>query len=100
MKALITALTLTLSFAALAAQHEDWNQKIDKMSFSDAKNTMQERARMKTAMIETYSICVNGAKDKVALMGCKEDQMEGKKAMKDESKARRQSMEEKENEEE
>jgi hypothetical protein len=65
------------------------------MSFSDAKSMMQERARMKTAMLETYSSCVNGAKDKTALMLCKEDKMEDKKAMKDDIKSRKQSMEEK-----
>ncbi len=93
MKALITALTLTVSLAAVAGTHEKWNQKIDKMSFSDAKSMLQENARMRTTMLETYSSCVNGAKDKTALMQCKEYKSEDHKAMKRGMRSEKQSME-------
>jgi hypothetical protein len=95
MKALLTALSLTVSVAALADHHENWDKKLETMNFPEAKSMMQEKVRMKSAMMEEYSSCINNAKDKTALMSCKEDKMQDKKAMKEQLKTRKQSMEEK-----
>lgn len=95
MKYLVTAATLALSLTAFAGHHEGdhakkWDEKFEKMSFTDAKSMMQEMTTQKTALINDFKSCVDSAKDKSALKSCKEtmweDKMDMKKSMKDKYK--------------
>jgi hypothetical protein len=95
MKYLVTVATLALSVSAFAGHHEGdhakkWEEKFDKMSFTDAKGMMQEMTQQKTALINDFKSCVDSAKDKSALRSCKktmwEDKMDLKKDMKDKYK--------------
>lgn len=92
MKFLITAATLALSVSAFAGHHKGdhakkWDEKFEKMSFTDAKSMMQEMTAEKATIANNFKSCVDGAKDKSALKDCKktmwEDKMDMKKDMKE-----------------
>ena len=95
MKFLITVATLALSVSAFAGHHKGdhakkWEEKFEKMSFTDAKSMMQEMTAEKASIANNFKSCVDGAKDKSALKDCKktmwEDKMDLKQDMKDKYK--------------
>lgn len=95
MKFLITVATLALSVSAFAGHHKGdhakkWEEKFEKMSFTDAKSMMQEMTAEKATIANNFKSCVDGAKDKSALKDCKktmwEEKMDLKGDMKDKYK--------------
>lgn len=73
----LMVLTLCFSFSAFADHHE----KMEDMSFEDAKKMKLEKLDMKAKMIEEQRACLNAATDKDGLRKCWEDMKAKSEAM-------------------
>jgi hypothetical protein len=67
-------------------KHKDMKNKIDNMSFEDAKKMKLEMLEKKSAMMEQEHKCVVAANDKSALRECMKDMKEMHDDMKNEMK--------------
>lgn len=82
--ALLLSLTL-FSFSAFSKMdkdHKTMEQKMNKMSFEDAKDMNIKMVEKKSEMLEDNRKCINEAKDKKELSKCMQKSMEDEREMK------------------
>lgn len=81
----LTLMPLT-SFAKSKDKYRDYEKKMEKMTFEEARKDKLEMLEKKSTMIENERKCINDSKDKTGISKCIEEMKQAQKDSMEENK--------------